>query len=45
MLHEYDDVLHHAKTTLDTAPTLLVLHEISQYFTGASASDATYSTP
>ena len=45
MLHEYDDVLHYAKTTLDTAPTLLVLHEISQYFTGAQASDATYSTP
>ncbi|RPD81017.1 hypothetical protein L226DRAFT_126967 [Lentinus tigrinus ALCF2SS1-7] len=42
MLHEYDDVLHHAKTTLDTAPTLLVLHEISEYFT-AQASDATVS--
>ncbi|KAI0720198.1 hypothetical protein C8T65DRAFT_705824 [Cerioporus squamosus] len=42
MLHEYDDVLHHAKTTLDTAPTLLVLHEISDYFT-AQSSDATVS--
>ena len=40
MLHEYDDTLHHPKTTLDTAPTLLVLHEISAYFT-EQASEAT----
>ncbi|KAI0776032.1 hypothetical protein BD413DRAFT_470117 [Trametes elegans] len=32
MLHEYDGVLHHAKTTLDVAPSLLVLHELSAYF-------------
>ena len=33
MLHEYDDALHHRKTTLEAAPTMLVLHEPSAYFT------------
>lgn len=32
MLHEYDDTLHHRKITLEAAPTLLVLHEPSAYF-------------
>ncbi|OBZ76538.1 hypothetical protein A0H81_04029 [Grifola frondosa] len=32
MLHEYDGTVHHAKTTLDIAPTLVVLHELSSYF-------------
>ena len=41
MLHEYDDALHHRKTTLATAPTLLVLHELSAYFT-SQATQATY---
>ncbi|KAI0660898.1 hypothetical protein C8Q70DRAFT_912635 [Cubamyces menziesii] len=39
-LHEYHDTLHDPKTTLDVAPSLLVLHEISSYFT-ASSSEAT----
>ena len=41
MLHEYDDTLHHRKTTLAIAPTLLVLHELSVYFT-TQATQATY---
>ncbi|KAI0750893.1 hypothetical protein C8Q80DRAFT_1154511 [Daedaleopsis nitida] len=40
MLHEYDDTVHHAKTTLDIAPSLLVLHDISAYFI-AQVSEAT----
>ncbi|KAI0832510.1 hypothetical protein BC628DRAFT_324367 [Trametes gibbosa] len=32
MLHEYDTTVHHEKTTLDIAPSLLVLHNISSYF-------------
>ncbi|KAH9899787.1 hypothetical protein C8Q73DRAFT_743639 [Cubamyces lactineus] len=40
MLHEYHDTLHDQKTTLDAAPSLLILHEISSYFT-ASSSEAT----
>lgn len=36
MLHEYDTIVHHEKTTLDAAPSLLVLHEISSYFDNAS---------
>ncbi|KAI9000929.1 hypothetical protein BD414DRAFT_574435 [Trametes punicea] len=43
MLHEYDGVLHDSKTTLDVAPSLLVLHEISSYF-GSSSSDPTVSS-
>ncbi|KAI0650655.1 hypothetical protein C8Q79DRAFT_998451 [Trametes meyenii] len=41
MLHEYDGVLHHAKTTLDCAPSLVVLHEVSSYF-NTQAAEATY---
>ncbi|KAH9846954.1 hypothetical protein C2E23DRAFT_742870 [Lenzites betulinus] len=41
MLHEYDTAVHHEKTTLDAAPGLLVLHEVSSYFTSQS-SDTTY---
>ncbi len=37
MLHEYDTMVHHEKTTLDVAPSLLVLHEISSYFDTASS--------
>ena len=29
MLHVYEGTLHHPKTTLPEAPTLLVLHELS----------------
>ncbi|KAI0638271.1 hypothetical protein C8Q77DRAFT_422029 [Trametes polyzona] len=42
MLHEYDGAVHHEKTTLDAAPSLLVLHEISSYF-DARSSEATVS--
>ena len=41
MLHEYDDKVHHTKTTLDTAPGLLILHEVSAYLT-SHETDATY---
>ena len=41
MLHEYNDKLHHAKTTLDTAPGLLVLQEVSAYLL-SHAAEATY---
>ncbi|EIW61286.1 uncharacterized protein TRAVEDRAFT_118064 [Trametes versicolor FP-101664 SS1] len=37
MLHEYDTTVHHEKTTLDAAPSLLVLHEISSYLDNASS--------
>ncbi|KAI0352868.1 hypothetical protein OH77DRAFT_1408366 [Trametes cingulata] len=37
MLHEYDGTLHHTKTTLEAAPSLLVLHEISSYFSSRSS--------
>ncbi|KAI1796300.1 hypothetical protein LXA43DRAFT_662560 [Ganoderma leucocontextum] len=42
MLHEYDDTLHHRKATLEAAPTLLVLHEPSAYFS-AETTQATVS--
>ncbi|KAI0375725.1 hypothetical protein BV20DRAFT_13104 [Pilatotrama ljubarskyi] len=41
-LHEYHGTLHHTKTTLENAPSLLVLHEISSYFSSRS-SEATVS--
>ncbi|OSD04332.1 hypothetical protein PYCCODRAFT_147854 [Trametes coccinea BRFM310] len=40
MLHEYHGVVHHPKTTLASAPSMLVLHEISSYF-NAPSSEAT----
>ncbi|KAI0677461.1 hypothetical protein C8Q78DRAFT_1074156 [Trametes maxima] len=42
MMHEWDGVLHHAKTTLDCAPSLVVLHEVSSYL-NTQASEATVS--
>ncbi|KAI0335551.1 hypothetical protein GY45DRAFT_1240491 [Cubamyces sp. BRFM 1775] len=40
MFHEYHDTLHDQKTTLDVAPSLLILHETSSYF-DAPSSEAT----
>ncbi|KAI0921291.1 hypothetical protein AcW2_006308 [Taiwanofungus camphoratus] len=40
MLHEYNNSFCHSTTTLDVVPSLMVLHEISAFFSGAS-SDST----
>ncbi|KAJ3012979.1 hypothetical protein NUW54_g1723 [Trametes sanguinea] len=42
MLHEYHGAVHDAKTTLDIAPSMLILHEVSSYF-NAPSSEATVS--
>lgn len=40
MLHEYNNSFCHSTTTIDVVPSLMVLHEISAFFSGAS-SDST----
>ena len=44
MLHVYEGTLHHPKTTLPEAPTLLVLHELSALIKPVS-SEPTYVPP